>query len=783
MKSKNLEIMKKNGINVPKFFVLKWEELIDYNTFSAELSKCISQWKKDTLSKQSDCLNILLDRFIRVPEIILEKNVEYAVRSSCNMEDGMEYSFAGMFDTYLNVEAGDVSLRIKDCLKALYCKSALEYSILNHIDIAQMKMDVIVQEMVEGDFSGILFTSNPQGILNEAVITVGKGLGDAVVSDKIQTVTYYYNVSDKKYYYDGMEDLLSMDILDNLISIGENIKKIFDYPYADIEFSVIGNEIYILQARKITSFTEEETEVYDNSNIVESYPGITLPLSESFARAAYTGVFSGLARRIWKKEELIEQFSSLFENMVGSVNGAMYYKINNWYTLLQCVPFGKKIIPIWQEMLGVKDRKELPEKMKLSHLIRIKTYFNFVYEFFGVQKSMKKLNEHYEEVNRYFKKTFREDLTNEQLKELYRNVEEELLGVWDITLINDLYAFVFTAMAKKMDKSGRVYERISGIKDIESMKPVKELIQLAEFRLQNASEEEYIVRKNAYIDHYGDRTVEELKMESRTFRTNPELLDQKIEEYASDSLKLQEMKQKMMHKENELNGNMKEGFFERRAVAGIRNREISRLNRTRIYGMVRSIFQAVGKNFVLQNRLESAEDIYYLKIEEIFDEMNTHRDLRKITKERKKEYENFKSMPIYNRIVATKTGLQKLNHFEQKQKQIFQTEFLSGVPCSFGKVTGSVLVIESAKEIKNTKNKILVARMTDPGWVFLLASAKGIITEKGSLLSHTAIIARELRIPSIVAVENATELLKNGDIIEMDGSTGDIHILPRKCEK
>ena len=76
MKSKNLEIMKKNGINVPKFFVLKWEELIDYNTFSAELSKCISQWKKDTLSKQSDCLNILLDRFIRVPEIILEKNIE-----------------------------------------------------------------------------------------------------------------------------------------------------------------------------------------------------------------------------------------------------------------------------------------------------------------------------------------------------------------------------------------------------------------------------------------------------------------------------------------------------------------------------------------------------------------------------------------------------------------------------------------------------------------------------------------------------------------------------------
>ncbi len=74
----------------------------------------------------------------------------------------------------------------------------------------------------------------------------------------------------------------------------------------------------------------------------------------------------------------------------------------------------------------------------------------------------------------------------------------------------------------------------------------------------------------------------------------------------------------------------------------------------------------------------------------------------------------------------------------------------------------------------------MVARTTDPGWVFLLANAKGIITEKGSLLSHTAIIARELKIPSIVAVENATELLKTGDIVEMDGNTGEIRVIKKQ---
>ena len=76
----------------------------------------------------------------------------------------------------------------------------------------------------------------------------------------------------------------------------------------------------------------------------------------------------------------------------------------------------------------------------------------------------------------------------------------------------------------------------------------------------------------------------------------------------------------------------------------------------------------------------------------------------------------------------------------------------------------------------DVKNKIIIAKMTDPGWVFLLISAKGIITEKGSLLSHTAIISRELKLPSIVAVNNVTKLIKTGDIVEMDASSGEIWI-------
>jgi pyruvate,water dikinase len=73
----------------------------------------------------------------------------------------------------------------------------------------EYEKSVIVQEMIEADISGVLFTSNPQGLLNESVIVCGKGLGENVVSDKVNTTTYYYNNTDDIYYFEGLENLLN----------------------------------------------------------------------------------------------------------------------------------------------------------------------------------------------------------------------------------------------------------------------------------------------------------------------------------------------------------------------------------------------------------------------------------------------------------------------------------------------------------------------------------------------------------------------------------------------
>lgn len=82
----------------------------------------------------------------------------------------------------------------------------------------------------------------------------------------------------------------------------------------------------------------------------------------------------------------------------------------------------------------------------------------------------------------------------------------------------------------------------------------------------------------------------------------------------------------------------------------------------------------------------------------------------------------------------------------------------------------------------HVNGKVVVAVSTDPGWAYLLSGAGAIVAERGSLLSHTAIISRELGIPSVVGVREATTQLRTGDVVEVDGARGTVRIVERRRE-
>ena len=213
---------------------------------------------------------------------------EFSVRSSANVEDGEFQSFAGQFDTFLNVSRDDVASKIKTIVSSLNSDTVKAYAESKKIDISDIRMNIIVQDMIDSEVSGVLFTANPQGILNESVITVGRGLGEGIVSSKVDTTSYYYNLTDKICYFEGKEDLLDQEKIEELIGISDKMKAIFG-EYLDVEFAIKGGVVYILQVRPITTLKTDDPLIMDNSNIVESYPGISSPLTTSFVEA--TAVF------------------------------------------------------------------------------------------------------------------------------------------------------------------------------------------------------------------------------------------------------------------------------------------------------------------------------------------------------------------------------------------------------------------------------------------------------------------------------------------------------------
>lgn len=798
MKSKNLRKMKDEGIRIPEFITFSFEEMINDMEGAKELLKRAASCPQEEFYKISrEWQSFVRENFFANFSLSLPGE-EFAVRSSANLEDGASLSFAGIFESFLRVRKEEVGQRVLQCLQSLYGERALEYIRLKGIDPLLLKMDVIVQEMVYAQKSGILFTANPQGILNETVIVAGEGSGDLVVSDKIETSMYLYHQNEKSYYLSKGEDILSKEVLQELVDCGERIKDILEMEYADIEFTIQENKVYILQARRITGLKEEGHIVLDNSNISESYPGLTLPLTESFAGMLYAGVFEGAARRILPSRKVLLSLKPVFEQMVDSLGGRMYYRIDNWYKILRFLPMSSRIIPIWQDMLGVKNRSYSEEEIAAGFWIRFGGGIRFLWELLFIGVSMKRLNREFEKV---FAEFYRRDLkllSPGELKACFLELKERLIVNWDLTLINDMYAFIFTGLLEKRLKKEnqkeaqkRLGEFIGSILNIESMKPVIEFRKLARLWKNEGESAAYREAKERYIRAFGDRTIEELKLETKTFRSNPEFLQKALEEYPEEEEK-EDFGAGKAHPESV--GKIA-GFFAKRAKKGIEYREQSRMNRSRIFGMVRAIMLRMAEHFQNQGILKERDDIFYLYLEEVHSladkgktgekegktgaknlqsEKEEKEAIRKRIEERKARYREYEKSLFYNRLVLS--GEEAKLHYIRRAALLKEGEKneLQGIACSAGKVSGEVLAVNSPEDAKAAPGKIIVAKMTDPGWVFLLSTAKGIITEKGSLLSHTAIISRELKIPAIVGVEKVCGILKSGDLIMMDGNTGKI---------
>ena len=224
-------------------------------------------------------------------------------------------------------------------------------------------------------------------------------------------------------------------------------------------------------------------------------------------------------------------------------------------------------------------------------------------------------------------------------------------------------------------------------------------------------------------------------------------------------------------------------FILKQARYTVKNRENLRFERTRLFGRVREIFLRIGYILTSMNIIDEKRDIFYLEVNEILyyiDGKSTTNNLRELIDIRKKQYNKYKEEVPDERFYshgAVNIG----NDFKKEYKKTEDNQVVSlelkGIGASPGKVKGKVRIIKNPSSAKLEQGEILVAEFTDPGWIMLFPAASGILVQRGSLLSHTAIVSRELGIPAVVGITGLLNSLNDGDEVEIDGTTGKVRKL------
>jgi pyruvate,water dikinase len=392
-------------------------------------------------------------------------------------------------------------------------------------------------------------------------------------------------------------------------------------------------------------------------------------------------------------------------------------------------------------------------------------------------------------------------------------LEKHLLPIWSTTVDNDFLVMTYhgifeNVLQKWFKKSGLEMKNslLAGMGYVVSAEQATTLAELAEvcFEFKDLA----LLMKNGefskaadlvnsfpdlrerienYKQKYGNRFALDLKLEAKNPLDDPGELFKIFGAYKQVSLKnikagQAEAAQRALVVEAKARGQLSPlrrwafGLLLRKLRHHIRHREQMRLFRSKVFQEARLAFSALGKILAKQGLLDQPDDVFYLETEELgryFNATLTVDALKPIVKFRKAEYASFaKSTPPVN-FATSKLPKQSIPQAGGSPKG--RGKAFIGLASSAGIVAGTATVLTDPI-VPEKPIEILVVRHTDPGWTPIIALAKGVVVERGGLLSHAAIITRELGIPSVIGVEGAMQAIRTGDRILVDGFKGEVSI-------
>jgi pyruvate,water dikinase len=553
--------------------------------------------------------------------------------------------------------------------------------------------------------------------------------------------------------------------------------------------------------------------IYDNTNLAESYAGTTTPLTFSFVRSVYADAYRHFSRMMGVRESTILREHEMYEHMIAMISGRLYYRLDLWYRLVSLLPGYRFNKSFFEHMLGVpSDNDGTGNRGSWRYFPRTLLQLLVITGNFLIMGRL--VHGFIVRFRRQYDIYAKKDITASTLKELevhYKHLCGALLSEWRIPIANDFAVMVSTGLLGVLGRGISEVDIYSALVQhartpLISLDPGRKIQMIALeivkypalLRMLNDTRDDSsvlkVLRENAeytpilrmidtYIAEFGSRAPNELKLESETFTERPESIIALLRSSLHASSSHTQTDNKFIPPGFSLPRRLIFGFLLRWARTSIARREETRLCRSLIFGLARRIFLTAGERLYEAGKIAQPKDVFFLSVEEVFENADSRLSLAEKVKERQAALSHWKTCDMPSRIeseddVQTLEELWCIPRTEQKVSQDQQDPLKGRVASKGGleHLEGQTLVLTEFDPTANFHGKILVTVHTDPGWTIVFPLVRGIIVERGGMLSHAAIVARELGIPCIVGAEGATHRIASGGSVTMDLTSGVIHV-------
>jgi pyruvate,water dikinase len=775
---------------------------------------------------------------VHVPEVVkdvvlgawreLGGERSFAVRSSATVEDAAGMSFAGQFESILNVR-GEAALlaAIKTCWLSLFSERALVYLARQRVPAEKVRMAVLVQEMVAAGHAGVVFTADPvTGATDRFVVEYVSGLGEGLVQGTIQPGRAVIEKRTGRVVVSPEKELLSSATLENLCELARQTEHLFGSPQ-DIEWAQRDGAVFLLQSRPITTKvparTWEDRQVWTNVNTGEVVPDVMTPITWSTMQSLL-GLVGSIFRLVGADDTRAP--------LAGLVAGRMYFNANTALAVVKPFSFLHKGFPDFVRAVGgdlVEAYHQAPLAIPPEDLPDLgfrwpKYILSWPHIFYDlITHSSRRRGCAW--LARFKKQT--DELDRLDLGAISTPELTRLCGQYIREVFKDadvLYLLAQGAALPVFQKACRdwlgepgltlrLFAALGGMPVAEAGLALWRLAVLAhadgdteaavssenswlEVRARLCRAEpgrKFLAAWDAFMTEHGHHCRGEFELSNARWCETPDYILGLVRGYLrslgrsdplENQLRLAEERERLtVQCRARLKHPVKRWIFShslhRAQELTVYREQLKNLG-IRRFAFVRRVLLVLGRRLHEQGSLSCRDDIFFLEVSELEPVAmgGASFDWRERIKSRRQEYEkNLELSPprIVNGIFDPNAPGWPVADADAK--------LLEGIPVSPGVVTGPARVILRADEHEHVlAGEILIAPFTDPAWSPYFVTAAGVVMEQGGILSHGSIVAREYGLPAVTNVASATRVIRTGDLVQVDGNCGRVSVLKRRAE-